>query len=145
MMNQALYLYFILLRTPRAPARHSEMFQKCLCDNVCFASAAVDWLCFSLTVTLESLLWSPLSLPQVQCYLFPPLFTLCLLSCAQVSCCNLCDVLFSREAAGSNTLIYSLRCTAVNTLSKKEATHISLYFSLSYFHILSPFVTSLHN
>lgn len=125
MMNQALYLYFVLLKTPRAPARLSETFQKHLCVTL-----LTD--CVSLAVTLESLLWSPLSLPQVQCYLFPPFFMLCLLSSTQVSCCNLCDVLFSREAAGSNTWIYSLRCTTVNTLSKKEATRISLYFSLSH-------------
>lgn len=111
-------------------------------------SEAFVWECFALTVFLShsdagiTPVVTTITTSGTVLLISSISFTLCLLSSTQVSCCNLCDVLFSREAAGSNTLIFSLRCTAVNALNKK-GSHSHL--SLSYFHILSPFVTWVHN
>lgn len=128
-----LSIYILFSWEPQEP---QSVFQRCfksICENVLL------WLCFSLTVTLESLLWSPLSLPQVQCCLFPPFFTLCLLSSTQVSCCNLCDILFSRRLKHIN-LFSEMHCCKCAQQKRKPLTSLCISLSL----ILSHFVSFCH-
>ncbi len=103
----------------------------------CFAEAVVDWLCFSLAVMLESPLWSPLSLPQVQCCLFPPFFTLCLLHLSLLLQSLWCPLQpWSRRLKHINLFSEMHRCKYAQQ-KKKPLTSLCVSLVLSHFLFLS--------
>lgn len=134
-----LSIYVLFCWEPREPP---PVFQRCF-RSVRVINVLLRWSGCWLTVFLSQWCWNHPCGHHYHYLRYSAAYFLHFsryVSSTQVSICNLCDVLFSREAAGSNTLIYSLRRTAVNTRNKKRS-HSHLFVSL----VLALFVTSLHN